>query len=100
MIAAVRLARDDVSSPSPRNYAAVADSVNLARKIPQRILGDERGWTLNLLSSLRYRPAVPATSMNFAEVSFEFQSTGYAGRIELELYLFCTAGCRMIQSLD
>jgi hypothetical protein len=38
--------------------------------------------------------------MNFAEVSFEFQSTGYAGRIELELYLFCTAGCRMLQSLD
>jgi hypothetical protein len=41
-IAAVRLARDDVSSPSPRINAAVADSVSLARKILQRVIGDER----------------------------------------------------------
>ena len=27
IIAAVRLARDDISSPSPRVYAAIADSV-------------------------------------------------------------------------
>ena len=38
-IAAVRLARDDVSSPSPRINAAVADSVSLARKILQRVIG-------------------------------------------------------------
>ena len=39
IIAAVRLARDDISSPSPRIYAAVADSVSLARKILQRVIG-------------------------------------------------------------
>ena len=39
IIAAVRLARDDISSPSPRIYAAVADSVSLARRILQRVLG-------------------------------------------------------------
>jgi hypothetical protein len=39
IIAAVRLARDDISSPSPRIYAAVADSVSLARKIVQRVIG-------------------------------------------------------------
>jgi hypothetical protein len=33
IIAAVRLARDDISSPSPRIYAAVA------RKILQRVIG-------------------------------------------------------------
>lgn len=38
IVAAVRLARDDISSPSPRIYAAVADSVSLARKILQRVL--------------------------------------------------------------
>ena len=38
IIAAVRLARDDISSPSPRIYAAIADSVNLARKILQRVI--------------------------------------------------------------
>ena len=32
IIAAVRLARDDISSPSPRIYAAVADSVSLAAR--------------------------------------------------------------------
>src|ERR1700733_7339592 len=40
IIAAVRLARDDISSPSPRIYAAVADSVSLARKILQRVIGE------------------------------------------------------------
>jgi hypothetical protein len=39
IIAAVRLARDDISSPSPRIYAAIADSVALARKILQRVIG-------------------------------------------------------------
>jgi hypothetical protein len=39
IIAAVRLARDDISSPSPRVYAAISDSVNLARKILQRVIG-------------------------------------------------------------
>ena len=39
IIAAVRLARDDISSPSPRIIAAVADSVSLARKILQRVIG-------------------------------------------------------------
>jgi hypothetical protein len=39
IIAAVRLARDDISSSSPRIHAAVADSVSLARKILQRVIG-------------------------------------------------------------
>lgn len=39
IIAAVRLARDDISSPSPRVYAAIADSVSLARKILHRVIG-------------------------------------------------------------
>ena len=39
IIAAVRLARDDISSPSPRVSAAIADSVSLARKILQRVIG-------------------------------------------------------------
>jgi uncharacterized UPF0146 family protein len=39
IIAAVRLARDDITSPSPRVYAAIADSVSLARKILQRVIG-------------------------------------------------------------
>ena len=39
IIAAVRLARDDISSPSPRVYAAIADSVSLARKILNRVMG-------------------------------------------------------------
>ena len=39
IIAAVRLARDDISTPSPRVLAAVADSVSLARKILQRVIG-------------------------------------------------------------
>jgi hypothetical protein len=39
IIAAVRLARDDISSSSPRIYATVSDSVSLARKILQRVIG-------------------------------------------------------------
>jgi hypothetical protein len=39
IIAAVRLARDDISSSSPRIYAVVSDSVSLARKILQRVIG-------------------------------------------------------------
>lgn len=39
IIAAVRLARDVISSPSPRVYAAIADSVSLARRILQRVIG-------------------------------------------------------------
>ena len=42
IIAAVRLAHDEISSPSPRIYAAVADSVRLARKILHCVMGDER----------------------------------------------------------
>jgi hypothetical protein len=39
IIAAVRLARDDIGTPSPRLVAAVADSVGLARMILSRVLG-------------------------------------------------------------
>jgi hypothetical protein len=39
IITAVRLARDDISSPSPRVHATVADSVNLARMILKRVVG-------------------------------------------------------------
>jgi len=39
IIAAVRLARDDISTPSPRLMSAVADSVNLARQILKRVTG-------------------------------------------------------------
>jgi hypothetical protein len=39
IIAGVRLARDDISSSSPRIYAVVSDSVSLARKILQRVIG-------------------------------------------------------------
>lgn len=38
IIVAVRLARDDIDTPSPKLMAAVADSVNLARLIPKRVL--------------------------------------------------------------
>jgi hypothetical protein len=38
IIAAVRLARDDISRPSPRLYGAISDSVNLARQILARIV--------------------------------------------------------------
>lgn len=39
IIAAVRLAREDVSTPSPRVVSAVADSVSLARMILRRVVG-------------------------------------------------------------
>ena len=38
IIAAVRLARDDIGSSSPRVCAAISDSVSLARKILQRVI--------------------------------------------------------------
>jgi hypothetical protein len=38
IIAAVRLAREDISRPSPRLSAAVADSVSLARMILDRVM--------------------------------------------------------------
>jgi hypothetical protein len=38
IIAAVRLARDDISRPSPRLHSVVADSVNLARTILERVV--------------------------------------------------------------
>lgn len=39
IIAAVRLARDDISSPTPKVMAAVAESVGLARMILKRSVG-------------------------------------------------------------
>jgi hypothetical protein len=39
IIAAVRLARDDISRPSPRLFATVADSVSLATLILKRVVG-------------------------------------------------------------
>ena len=38
VIAAVRLARDDISRPSPRLTSVVADSVALARMILERVV--------------------------------------------------------------
>jgi hypothetical protein len=38
IIAGVRLARDDISRPSPRRTSVVADSVGLARMILDRIV--------------------------------------------------------------
>jgi hypothetical protein len=38
IIAAVRLARDDISRPSPRLTSAIADAVGLARMILDRIV--------------------------------------------------------------
>jgi len=38
IIAAVRLARDDISRPSPRVTSAVADSVGLAQMILQKVM--------------------------------------------------------------
>ena len=37
-IAAVRLAREDISRPSPRLTSAVADSISLARMILDRVV--------------------------------------------------------------
>ena len=39
IIAAVRLAREDISTPTPRLLSAVANSVNLARMILKRVVG-------------------------------------------------------------
>jgi hypothetical protein len=39
IIAAVRLARDDISRPSPRLFAVVADSVSLATMILRKVMG-------------------------------------------------------------
>jgi hypothetical protein len=39
IIAAVRLARDDISRPSPRLTSVIADSVQLARSILGRVVG-------------------------------------------------------------
>lgn len=39
IIAAVRLARDDIATPSPRVLCAVADSVALAKMILKRVTG-------------------------------------------------------------
>jgi hypothetical protein len=38
IIAAVRLARDDISSPSPRLHSVIGDSVGLARMILDRVV--------------------------------------------------------------
>jgi hypothetical protein len=38
IIAAVRLARDDISRPSPRLTSTVADSVGLAQMILRRVM--------------------------------------------------------------
>jgi len=38
IIAAVRLARDDISTPSPRVLSTVSDSVSLARIILKRVV--------------------------------------------------------------
>ena len=38
IIAAVRLARDDISRPSPRLTSVIADSVQLARSILERVV--------------------------------------------------------------
>lgn len=37
-IAAVRLARDDISAPSPKLTSTIADSVSLARAILDRVV--------------------------------------------------------------
>jgi hypothetical protein len=39
IIAAVRLARDDISTPTPRLLSAIANSVSLARMILKRVQG-------------------------------------------------------------
>jgi hypothetical protein len=39
IIVAVRLAREDIASPSPRVHSAIADSVALARMILRRVVG-------------------------------------------------------------
>jgi len=39
IIAAVRLAREDISTPSPRVLSTVSDSVSLAKTILKRVIG-------------------------------------------------------------
>ena len=39
IIAAVRLARDDISTPSPHLLGVIGDSVSLARTILKRVTG-------------------------------------------------------------
>jgi hypothetical protein len=39
IICAVRLARDDIATPSPKVLCAVADSVTLAKMILKRVVG-------------------------------------------------------------
>jgi hypothetical protein len=39
IIAAVRLARDDIGTPGPRVVSAVSDSVSLAKMILRRVVG-------------------------------------------------------------
>jgi hypothetical protein len=39
IIAAVRLARDDISGPTPRLLSTVSDSVSLAKMILKRVVG-------------------------------------------------------------
>lgn len=39
IICAVRLARDDIRTPTPRVVCAVADSIALARMILKRVMG-------------------------------------------------------------
>jgi len=39
IIAAVRLAREDISTPSPRLLSTVSDSVALAKMILKRVVG-------------------------------------------------------------
>ncbi len=40
IIAAIRLAREDISTPSPRLLSTVADSVSLAKMILKRVVGN------------------------------------------------------------
>ncbi len=39
IICAVRLARDDIATPSPKVMCAVADSITLAKMILKRVMG-------------------------------------------------------------
>jgi hypothetical protein len=39
IIAAVRLARDDISRPNPRLFTTVADSIGLAKLILKKVVG-------------------------------------------------------------
>ena len=40
IIAAIRLAREDISTPSPRLLSTVADSVSLAKMFLKRVVGN------------------------------------------------------------